>query len=86
MVSLIFYNSHGELNFGKLSLFVADFIQAAGMAMDIKWIHEGKVQTGTYCTVQGRISLLARVCLLTYPHRCAASARRNSSCHVCPCM
>jgi hypothetical protein len=56
---------HGKLNSGKFSLFMADLIQAGGMAMDAKWVNDGKVQTGTYCTAQGTICLfsgLVRVC------------------------
>ncbi|KIM89215.1 hypothetical protein PILCRDRAFT_61176, partial [Piloderma croceum F 1598] len=41
-----------------LSLFTADLIQAAGMAMDARWVHIGKVQTGTFCTVQGALHQL----------------------------
>lgn len=36
-----------------LSLFASDLIQALGAVMDIKWVNEGKVYTGGYCTAQG---------------------------------
>ncbi|KAF5385891.1 hypothetical protein D9615_002585 [Tricholomella constricta] len=42
----------------QLSLFIADFIQALGAVMDIKWIHEGKVEIGNFCTAQGVIQQL----------------------------
>lgn len=37
----------------KLSLFIADLIQAVGTVLDIKWINEGKVHIGSFCTAQG---------------------------------
>jgi hypothetical protein len=37
----------------QLALFVAEFIQGIGHAMDLKWAVEGKAETGTVCTVQG---------------------------------
>jgi len=39
-------------------LFTFDLIQALGMAMNVKWVHEGKLYTGTYCTSQGAIQQL----------------------------
>ncbi|KAK0195075.1 hypothetical protein F5146DRAFT_1109451 [Armillaria mellea] len=41
-----------------LSLFFADLIQALGAVLDIKWINEGKVETGSFCTAQGIIQQL----------------------------
>ncbi|PBK95518.1 hypothetical protein ARMGADRAFT_1145799, partial [Armillaria gallica] len=41
-----------------LSLFFADLIQALGAVLDIKWINEGKVETGPFCTAQGIIQQL----------------------------
>jgi len=41
-----------------LSLFTSDLIQALGAVLDIKWVHEGKVYTGSYCTAQGAIQQL----------------------------
>jgi hypothetical protein len=38
----------------QLSLFAADFVQALGAVMDIKWIKDGKVEIGTFCTAQGK--------------------------------
>jgi hypothetical protein len=37
----------------QIALFCADFVQAFGAVMDIRWIHTGVVETGTYCTAQG---------------------------------
>ncbi|KAG6917323.1 hypothetical protein DXG01_002981 [Tephrocybe rancida] len=36
-----------------LSLFIADFGQAFGAVADIKWVNEGKVEIGAWCTAQG---------------------------------
>ncbi|KAG5638054.1 hypothetical protein H0H81_002088 [Sphagnurus paluster] len=41
-----------------LSLFCADFVQALGAVMDIKWIHQGVTEIGPYCTAQGVIQQL----------------------------
>ncbi|KAF8893529.1 hypothetical protein BD779DRAFT_1506741 [Infundibulicybe gibba] len=43
----------GTMDIFMLSLFSADFIQAVGAVMDVKWINDGKVQIGGYCTAQG---------------------------------
>jgi len=39
-------------------LFAADFVQAFGAVMDIRWIHTRVVVTGTYCNAQGTIQQL----------------------------
>jgi len=36
-----------------LSLLGSDLIQALGAVMDIRWVNQGKVYTGGYCTAQG---------------------------------
>ena len=41
-----------------LSLFTFDFIQAMGTVLDVKWVNEGVVYTGMYCTAQGTIQQL----------------------------
>ncbi|KAF8915566.1 hypothetical protein CPB85DRAFT_413173 [Mucidula mucida] len=41
-----------------LSLFAADFLQALGAVLDIKWINEGVVEVGSFCTAQGVIQQL----------------------------
>ncbi|KAF9001002.1 hypothetical protein BDQ17DRAFT_1358973 [Cyathus striatus] len=41
-----------------LSLFVADFLHGMGAAFDFKWIGEGKVEVGSFCTAQGVIQQL----------------------------
>ena len=41
-----------------LSLFTFDLIQAVGTVLDVKWVNEGMVYTGTYCTAQGTIQQL----------------------------
>ncbi|TFK44243.1 hypothetical protein BDQ12DRAFT_7840 [Crucibulum laeve] len=40
------------------SLFCADIIQAIGAVMDIKWINDGKVEIGGFCTAQGVVQQL----------------------------
>jgi hypothetical protein len=35
------------------SLFAFDIIMALGRVTDVRWIREGKVYTGSYCTAQG---------------------------------
>ncbi|KAJ7267536.1 hypothetical protein B0H12DRAFT_1092875 [Mycena haematopus] len=41
-----------------LSLFVADLVQAMGAVMDVRWVHDGKVQAGMYCSAQGVVQQL----------------------------
>lgn len=36
-----------------LSLFFADLVQALGAVMDVKWVNDGKVEIGNFCTAQG---------------------------------
>ncbi|KAI4521532.1 hypothetical protein GGG16DRAFT_86885 [Schizophyllum commune] len=41
-----------------LNLFFSDLVQALGAVMDIRWIHNGVVKTGGFCTAQGVIQQL----------------------------
>jgi len=41
-----------------LSLLTSDLIQAAGITMNMKWVHEGEVKAGHFCTVQGAVQQL----------------------------
>jgi hypothetical protein len=41
----------------QLSLFTGDLVQAVGALLQIRWIDAGKVQVGSFCTVQGDSSL-----------------------------
>ncbi|KAJ8520458.1 hypothetical protein ONZ45_g2702 [Pleurotus djamor] len=41
-----------------LSLFSADLVQALGAIMDVKWIQDGKVEIGSFCSAQGVIQQL----------------------------
>lgn len=50
-------SKHIEHPISQLALFVAEFIQGIGHAMDLKWVVEGKAETGTVCTVQGWLHL-----------------------------
>ncbi|KAJ7136993.1 hypothetical protein C8R44DRAFT_948737 [Mycena epipterygia] len=38
-----------------LSLFLADLFQSLGVVMDVRWISNGIVHMGGYCTIQGRV-------------------------------
>ena len=38
----------------QISLFAFDLIMALGKVLYVKWIHEGKVYTGSFCTAQGK--------------------------------
>jgi hypothetical protein len=38
----------------QFSLLVADAIQGIGMVLSIKWVQDGKVEVGNFCTAQGR--------------------------------
>lgn len=38
----------------KLSLFVADILQAIGASLDVRWVHRGIVEEGGYCNAQGK--------------------------------
>jgi hypothetical protein len=37
----------------KISLFTADFFQALGVVLEVKWINDGIVRPGNLCTTQG---------------------------------
>jgi hypothetical protein len=39
-------------------LFFADLVQALGAVMDVKWVNDGKVEIGNFCTAQGVIQQL----------------------------
>ncbi len=54
-----FGSSSDSFNVIKLSLFAADFLQALGAVLDIKWINEGVVEVGSFCTAQGMIQITA---------------------------
>ncbi|THH06764.1 hypothetical protein EW146_g9510, partial [Bondarzewia mesenterica] len=40
----------------QLSLLCSDLLQAIPLVLTIKWVNEGKLYTGNYCTAQGAIS------------------------------
>ena len=42
----------------QLSLFCADMLQAIGAFMDVRWVHEGSVNVGSYCRAQGQSKYL----------------------------
>ena len=61
------------------SLFIFDILMALGRVTDVKWIHEGKVYVGSYCTAQGKSNgpqILRRIIRLIF-HRHRTAARRN---------
>lgn len=41
------------LGFQKLSLFLGSLFQALGVVLEVKWINDGKVHAGSFCTAQG---------------------------------
>ncbi|KAF5320691.1 hypothetical protein D9619_001330 [Psilocybe cf. subviscida] len=49
---------HQPMDLLIFCLFVADILQATGAVMDIKWIHTGKVEVGTFCNAQGIVQQL----------------------------
>lgn len=42
-----------HLRLRKISLFAFDLVMAVGHATDAKWVHDGMVYQGGYCTAQG---------------------------------
>ncbi|KDR75049.1 hypothetical protein GALMADRAFT_248909 [Galerina marginata CBS 339.88] len=44
---------HQPMDLLMFSLFSADVLQAIGAVMDIKWIQDGKVESGNFCNAQG---------------------------------
>jgi len=51
----------GPADIFMLSIFIYDALQATGHILDIRWVHNGIVQTGSYCTTQGIISQTGQV-------------------------
>ncbi|KAF9482233.1 hypothetical protein BDN70DRAFT_801951 [Pholiota conissans] len=49
---------HQPMDLLMFSLFSADLLQGIGAVMDIRWIHLGKVEVGSFCTSQGIIQQL----------------------------
>jgi hypothetical protein len=43
----------------QISLFAAKVIQGLGHAMELKWVIEGKLNTGTFCTAQGILNSIS---------------------------
>ncbi|KAA1473969.1 hypothetical protein DENSPDRAFT_780811 [Dentipellis sp. KUC8613] len=46
------------LDIYMFSLFCSDLVQALGSVLDVKWVHEGKVYSGAFCSAQGAIQQL----------------------------
>ncbi|KZP07818.1 hypothetical protein FIBSPDRAFT_939300 [Athelia psychrophila] len=42
-------------NLYMISLFAFDLVMAVGHVLDVKWVHDGQVEVGHYCTAQGAI-------------------------------
>ncbi|KDR75047.1 hypothetical protein GALMADRAFT_69340 [Galerina marginata CBS 339.88] len=49
---------HQPMDLLMFSLFSADVLQAIGAVMDVKWIQDGKVESGNFCNAQGIIQQL----------------------------
>jgi hypothetical protein len=67
--SLGFYFAYQMMQF---SLFSADLLQGIGAVMDIRWVNEGKVEVGQFCSAQGRTVDVCQGCLpdsflISYP-------------------
>lgn len=49
---------NGPMDIYMMSLFCSDLLQAIGYVLNIKWVHQGKVETGGFCTAQGIVQQL----------------------------
>jgi hypothetical protein len=45
--------AYSPINIYFASLFLAEIIQAIGFIMDVHWVLEGKVYSGSFCDAQG---------------------------------
>jgi hypothetical protein len=64
------------------SLMCPDLIQTTGTSMDIKWIQEGKVEAGHFCSAQGDSKLTLGRAADDILCRCRRTARRDDSDHA----
>jgi hypothetical protein len=69
----------------QVALFTAELMQGIGHAMELKWVIEGKADTGTFCTVQGITYLGHQKGISDSSFRAHAAAGRTCSClgHTC---
>jgi hypothetical protein len=49
----------------QISLFTADLIQGLGHGISLKWVIEGGLNVGTFCTVQGMLIMSSKIQYLT---------------------
>lgn len=67
ILAIIFHSQHKKrlrweaIQIHVLALFAAEVIQGLGHAISMKWVIEGQVKTGTFCTSQGVIQQLGEV-------------------------
>jgi len=52
------WSSLEALHISIIALFVAEVIQGTGQAMNLKWVIEGRADTGTFCTAQASLGQL----------------------------
>ncbi|KDR83140.1 hypothetical protein GALMADRAFT_238972, partial [Galerina marginata CBS 339.88] len=52
---------HPPMNLLMFWLLSADVLQAIGAVMDVKWIQDGKVESGNFCNAQGIIQQLGEM-------------------------
>ena len=45
----------------QLSLFIYDILEATGCILNIRWVHNGIVEAGSYCTTQGIIEQIGEL-------------------------
>ncbi len=45
----------------QFSLFVFELLQAIGGILNVKWVHNGIVTTGHYCTAQGLVAQIGEL-------------------------
>ena len=49
-----FISAHYKVHPLQASLILADALHAIGVAMSLKWVQAGRIDTGTFCTAQGQ--------------------------------
>lgn len=62
----------------QISLFAFDLVMAVGHIIDIKWVRDGRVEVGHYCTAQGSFNVITswlRYELMDPTYRCNQAIR-----------
>jgi hypothetical protein len=50
------FESHFSRSCDSFPFFIYDILQATSCILNIRWIHNGIVEAGSYCTIQGIIA------------------------------